>query len=235
MNIPLTMEFKEKNIDLTGEGYKTIDFTYSDKFKNIFDLYINNSTTDKKQLGTLDVTSSMAEFALGKCAMVQNGNWGASQILNVSGNKVAPEDIKFMPIYTGAPGEEKTGICIGTENFICINSKSSEAEQKAAADFLYWLFSSETGKKFVTEELGFISPFDTFEEGEAPDDPLAREVIRWMNKTDVTNLPWNFTVFPSQHYKDDLGAALLKYAQGTMTWDEVKKLAVDEWKSEFGV
>ena len=69
----------------------------------------------------------------------------------------------------------------------------------------------------------------------APDDPLAREVIRWMNKTDVTNLPWNFTVFPSQHYKDDLGAALLKYAQGTMTWDEVKKLAVDEWKSEFGV
>lgn len=235
MNIPLTMEFKEKNIDLTGEGYKTIDFTYSDKFKNIFDLYINNSTTDKKQLGTLDVTSSMAEFALGKCAMVQNGNWGASQILNVSGNKVAPEDIKFMPIYTGAPGEEKMGICIGTENFICINSKSSEAEQKAAADFLYWLFSSETGKKFVTEELGFISPFDTFEEGEAPDDPLAREVIRWMNKTDVTNLPWNFTVFPSQHYKDDLGAALLKYAQGTMTWDEVKKLAVDEWKSEFGV
>lgn len=235
MNIPLTMEFKEKNIDLTGEGYKTIDFTYSNNFKNIFDLYINNSTTDKKQLGTLDVTSSMAEFALGKCAMVQNGNWGASQILNVSGNKVAPEDIKFMPIYTGAPGEEKTGICIGTENFICINSKSSEAEQKAAADFLYWLFSSETGKKFVTEELGFISPFDTFEEGEAPDDPLAREVIRWMNKTDVTNLPWNFTVFPSQHYKDDLGAALLKYAQGTMTWDEVKKLAVDEWKSEFGV
>ena len=235
MNIPLTMEFKEKNIDLTGEGYKTIDFTYSDKFKNIFDLYINNSTTDKKQLGTLDVTSSMAEFALGKCAMVQNGNWGASQILNVSGNKVAPEDIKFMPIYTGAPGEEKMGICIGTENFICINSKSSEAEQKAAADFLYWLFSTETGKKFVTEELGFISPFDTFEEGEAPDDPLAREVIRWMNKTDVTNLPWNFTVFPSQHYKDDLGAALLKYAQGTMTWDEVKKLAVDEWKSEFGV
>ena len=67
------------------------------------------------------------------------------------------------------------------------------------------------------------------------DNDLAREVIRWMNKTDVTNLPWNFTVFPSQHYKDDLGAALLKYAQGTMTWDEVKKLAVDEWKSEFGV
>lgn len=234
LNIPLTREFLDKNIDLTGEGYKQIEFTYSDNFKNIFDLYINNSTSDKKQLGTLDVTASMAEFALEKCAMVQNGNWGASQILGVSGNKVASEDIKFLPIYMGLDGEEKTGICIGTENFICINAKASEAEQKAAANFLYWLFSSDTGKKFVTDELGFISPFDTFGEGETPDDPLAREVNRWMKKEDVTNIPWNFTLFPGQHYKDRLGVALLKYAQGTISWDEVKKLAVEEWKKEFG-
>ena len=234
MNIPVTLEFEDKNIDLTGDGYKTIDFKYSDNFKNIFDLYINNSTTDKKQLGTVDVTSSMAEFALGKCAMVQNGNWGASQILGVAGNKVETDDIKFLPIYMGIGGEEKTGICIGTENFICINSKASDAEQKAAADFLYWLFSSEKGKKFVTEELGFISPFDTFAKGEEPDDPLAREIIRWMNTEGIKNIPWNFTVFPSPNYKDMLGTALLRYAQGAIGWEEVKKTAVDEWKNEFG-
>ncbi|MBQ2694444.1 MAG: ABC transporter substrate-binding protein [Clostridia bacterium] len=234
MNIPLSIEFENKGIDLTGDGYKTIDFTYAQNFKNIFDLYINNSTTDKKQLGTLDVTSSMAEFALGKCAMVQNGNWGASQILGVSGNTVAAEDIKFMPVYMGIEGEENIGICIGTENFICINAKASEAEQKAAEDFLYWLFSSDTGKDFVVNKLGFIAPFDTFEASEVPDDPLAREVMRWMNMDNITNIPWNFTVFPSVHYKDNLGAALLKYAQGTMTWDQVKTLAVNEWKSEFG-
>ncbi len=235
MNIPLSIEFENKGIDLTGDGYKTIDFTYAENFKNIFDLYINNSTTDKKQLGTLDVTSSMAEFALGKCAMVQNGNWGASQILGVSGNTVAAEDIKFMPIYMGIEGEENTGLCIGTENFICINAKASENEQKAAADFLYWLFSSDTGKDFVVNKLGFIAPFDTFEASEVPDDPLAREVTRWMNMDNIKNIPWNFTVFPSVHYKDNLGAALLKYAQGTMTWSDVKTLAVNEWKSEFVV
>ncbi|MBQ3044389.1 MAG: ABC transporter substrate-binding protein [Clostridia bacterium] len=234
MNIPVTLEFEDKDIDLTGDGYKTIDFRYSDNFKNIFDLYINNSTTDKKQLGTVDVTSSMAEFALGKCAMVQNGNWGASQILGVSGNKVAADDIKFMPIYMGIDGEAETGICIGTENFICINSKASEAEQKAAADFLYWLFSSEKGKKFVTDELGFIAPFDTFAQGEEPDDPLAREISRWMSMEGIDNIPWNFTVFPSPNYKDMLGTSLLKYAQGTMTWEQVKKTAVDEWRNEFG-
>ncbi len=235
MNIPVSLEFQNKGIDLTGDGYKTIDFTYAQNFKNIFDLYINNSTTDPKQLGTLDVTSSMAEFALGKCAMVQNGNWGASQILGVSGNTVSKENIKFMPIYMGIEGEENTGLCIGTENFICINAKASEAEQKAAEDFLYWLFSSDTGKDFVVNRLGFIAPFDTFEATDVPDDPLAREVTRWMNMDNITNIPWNFTVFPSVHYKDNLGAALLKYAQGTMTWDEVKTLAVNEWESEFGV
>ncbi len=234
MNIPVTLEFEDKNIDFTGDDYKTIEFRYSDNFKNIFDLYINNSTTEKNRLGTVDVTSSMAEFALGRCAMVQNGNWGASQILGVSGNKVAADDIKFLPIYMGIDGEEKTGICIGTENFICINSKASKAEQKAAADFLYWLFSSEKGKNLVTEKLGFITPFDTFEQGEEPDDPLAKEIIRWMNTEGIKNIPWNFTVFPSPNYKDMLGTALLKYAQGTITWDEVKKTAVDEWKNEFG-
>ena len=234
MNIPLSIEFQNKGIDLTGEGYKKIDFTYSDNFKNIFDLYINNSTTDKKQLGTLDVTSSMAEFALGRCAMVQNGNWGASQILGVAGNTVASEDIKFLPIYTGIKNEESLGLCIGTENFMCINAKASPAEQKAAADFLWWLFSSDTGKKFVTEKLGFIAPFDTFGIDDTPNDPLAKEVARWMNMDGIANIPWNFTVFPSQNYKDKLGTALLKYARGSSSWDEVKKIAVDEWQNEFG-
>lgn len=234
MNIPVTLEFRDKNINLTGDGYKSIEFKYADNFKNIFDLYINNSTTDKNQLGTVDVTSSMAEFALGKCAMVQNGNWGASQILGVTGNTVNSDDIRFMPIYMGIGGEESTGICIGTENYMCINSKASKEEQKAAADFLYWLFSSDKGKKFVTNGLGFISPFDTFAQGEEPDDPLAREVIRWMNTEGITNIPWNFTVFPSTNYKDMLGTSLLKYAQGSMSWNDVKKTAVNEWKNEFG-
>ena len=53
----------------------------------------------------------MSEFALGQCAMVQNGNWGWSQIADVSGNTVKEDDVKFLPIYTGVKGEEKQGLC----------------------------------------------------------------------------------------------------------------------------
>ena len=231
-NIPLYYEFTKNDVDLTSDATKTVTFEYSDNFKNIFDLYINNSVSDKKVLGSKIVDESMAEFALGQCAMVQNGNWAWSQISQVSGNKVKAENIKYLPIYMGLPGEESQGLCIGTENFFAINSKASAEEQKATEDFIYWLFSSKTGKDFVVNKLNLIAPFDTFNEDEKPSDPLAQEVINWMNKPDVTTIPWNFTVFPSQTFKSDFGAGLLQYAQGTKEWEGVKKLFVDRWKSE---
>jgi raffinose/stachyose/melibiose transport system substrate-binding protein len=232
-NIPIYYEFRDNKVNL-GDPAATMEvtFQYSDNYKNIFDLYINNSTVDPKLLGSKSVDDSMAEFALGKSAMVQNGNWAWNQIKGVEGNTVKPEDIKFLPIYIGLPGEEKQSISIGTENFYAINSQASPEKQKLAADFIYWLFSSDTGKKFVTNDLNFIAPFDTFGDNEKPTDPLSLEVIRYMSNTDLYNVAWNFTVFPSQTFKDDFGAALLQYAQGTMKWDDVKTLFVTEWKSE---
>lgn len=141
-----------------------VKFKYSDNYKNIFDLYIQNSTVEPNALTGKAVTDSMAEFALEKAAFVQNGNWAWSQISEVSGNKVKEENIKFLPIYTGVKGEEKQSICVGTENFFSVNSQASKEDQKATEEFLTWLFTSEKGKEFVTKDLGFISPFDTFEE-----------------------------------------------------------------------
>ncbi len=231
-NIPIYYEFNRNGIDLTGDATKEITFEFSDNYKNIFDLYINNSTVDRKLLGSKITDESMAEFALGECAMVQNGNWAWSQINGISGNTVTAENIKYLPIYTGIDGEEDQGLCIGTENFFCINSKADESLQKAAADFLFWLYSSDSGKEYVTNSLGFIAPFDTFADAERPDDPLTREVIEWTQAEDKVNIPWNFTLFPSQTFKEDFGAALLQYAQGSIDWDSVKETVVSSWKTE---
>lgn len=231
-NVPLFYEFTKNKVDLTSNDTSKITFEYADNFKNIFDLYLNNSTVDKGKTGTKTVSDSMAEFALEKCAMVQNGNWAWSQISKVSGNKVKEDNIKFLPIYTGIEGEESQGLCIGTENYFAVNSKASKEEQQAAKDFIYWLYSSEKGKKFVSEKLGFISPFDTFDDTEVPSDPLAKEVKNWMDKQSITTIPWYFTVFPSQTFKDNFGSSLLKYAQGNKTFDEVKADAIADWEKE---
>ncbi len=236
LNIPLYYEFRDNedfaDPTMAGLNSKEIAFRHSDKFKNIFDLYLNNSVTAKTLLGSKSVNDSMAEFALGKAAMVQNGNWAWSQISGVDGNTVKSSDVKFMPIYTGAEGESGQGLCIGTENYFAINKKASKEQQKASLDFLDWLFSSETGKKYVTEKLGFITPFNTFSEEEQPEDPLAREVVRYMNDDGVKSIPWIFTSFPSDVYKTRVGNALLEYAQGGIDYDKVAKTVKDEWKSE---
>lgn len=231
-NVPIYYEFRNNGVDLTGDGTKEISFQYGQNFKNIFDLYINNSTVDRKVLGSKITDESMAEFALGECAMVQNGNWAWSQINGISGNVVTADNIKYLPIYTGMDGEENQGLCIGTENFFCINSQADETLQKDAADFLFWLNSSESGKGYVTGSLGFIAPFDTFAEAERPEDPLTHEVLDWMDEDGIQNIPWNFTIFPSQNFKDDFGAALLQYAQGTIEWQDVEDAVKSSWKTE---
>jgi len=138
----------------------------------------------------------------------------------------------MLPIYMGIDGEKGQGICIGTENYFAINKNSSEEQQKESLKFLEWLFSSKTGKNFVTEKLNFITPFNTFNENEQPNDPLAKEISRYMKDDSVKNIPWAFSAFPSDEFKREVGNALLEYAQGTKKWDEIKKIITNKWKSE---
>ena len=230
-DLPLYYEFKDdagENGDVlqTGLDAKEIDF------KNIYDLYTNNSVSEKGVLGNKSVDDAMAEFALGDCAMVQNGNWAWSQISDIDGNTVKEENIKFMPIYTGIDGEENQGLCIGTENYLAINSQVSEEKQQASIDFINWLFTSDTGKAYVSGDLGFIAPFDTFDDDEKSADPLSKEVLNWMSKDNVNTVPWIFQAFPSQNFKDTFAGALLEYVQGTQDWDYVVTTVKDSWKAE---
>lgn len=235
-NLPLYYEFKDNteydNTVLAGLATNEAQFKYGEQYKNIFDLYTNNSVTKGALLGSKSVADSMAEFALGQTAMVQNGNWGWSQINGVDGNVVKAEDIKFLPVYTGMPGEENQGLAIGTENYFAINSKVSPEKQQASIAFLEWLFSSDKGKAYVTNELGFIAPFNTFGDAEKPADPLAKEVSNWMQKEGIVSVPWTFAAFPSEEFKNLFGAALLEYAQGNKTWEEVVTVFKDSWKAE---
>ena len=86
-------------------------------------------------------------------------------------------------------------------------------------------------KAFATEKLGIV-PFSTFEDDEKPTDPLGLEVVRYMEDSTLTSVSWNFTAFPSQTFKDQLGYALLDYCNDTSDWDGVVSAFVDGWKTE---
>ena len=96
LNVPLYYEFRDSedydDPTIAGLNSKSIAFRYAQNFRNLFDLYTNNSITEKTLLGSKSTADSMAEFALGQVAMVQNGNWAWSQISGVQGNTVAVSD-----------------------------------------------------------------------------------------------------------------------------------------------
>lgn len=234
-NIPFYYEFKEEKPDentvLTALDKKSVQFSYNQNYKKIFDLYLQNSVCDPKLLGTKSVADSMADFALERCAMVQNGDWAWSQIADVSGNKIAEENVKLLPIYADFADEETQGLCVGTENYFAINKKLSPKMQQAGIDFLEWLFTSEKGKDYVSKKLGFNAPFDTFSEDQRPVDPLSREVSRYLN-SDKKNIEWTFAGFPNEDFKNMFGDALLQYAQGTQNWDYVVNVVKTAWQDQ---
>ena len=45
-------------------------------------------------------------------------------------------------------------------------------------------------------------------------------MLSYMNDDSLYSIPWDFSTFPSQEFKNQLGSYLLEYAQGNMTWDE---------------
>ena len=226
-NYPVFYEFRDKGVT----DAKEIALTYSDNYKQIFDLYLNNSTVAPSAAAAKTVTDSMADFALGKCAFVQNGNWAWSQISEVEGNTVAEGDIHFMPIYIGVSGEEKSGIALGTENYLAVNSQVSETAQKASIDFLTWLLTGEGAKMLVDNSVVSVSPYPAFSEL-TPADPLGKETAQFLANKELYPINWVFQTFPSQEFKNQLGSHLAQYASGQEDWNAVKDYFVSAWKSE---
>ena len=230
MNQPLYWEWGgNENIDLNG-AVPEFTFEYSDNYKNILDLYLNNSVTEPNLVGTKTVDDSMAEFALGQCAMIQNGDWAWNTIANTDGRVVEDENVVFIPISCGVEGEENMGLNVGGAQYMCINSQASEEDQAAAEEFLVWLFSSDTGKQLVAEKLQFVTPFSTMSDATYANPLYASEAA--ITEAGKTAYCWAANLIPDQTWKDNMGANLLMYAQGQMEWDDVVSNAVETWAVE---
>nr|WP_033377222.1 ABC transporter substrate-binding protein [Alloscardovia criceti] len=224
-NIPLYYEFKDDNVTTQPA---TIKGTYLPNFKNIFDLYITDSTTPRTQLSAKTGDDANSEFALGQAAFYQNGTWAWTDLSKAG---MSADSVGMLPIYIGAKGEENQGLTTGSENYWCINSKASQKDQEATEAFLKWVISSDTGKKSMSQEMGFTVPFKTFSDV-TTDNPLVQAAVDDAN-SGKTPVSWNFTMMPSETWKNNLGNAMLEYAQETGSWDAVKTAFVDGWAEEY--
>ena len=151
-NLPIYYEYKADGIDST----EAIKGTYLEQYKQIFDLYLEDSTCDPKLLASKTGDESAAEFATSKAVFYQNGTWAYGDITK---NGLKDEDLGMLPIYIGVDGEENQGLCTGSENYWCVNSKASEADIKATLDFMNWCVTSDKGRDKIANKMGFVTPF----------------------------------------------------------------------------
>ena len=230
-NLPVYYEYQADGINNT----KAIKGTYLDNYRQIWDLYINNSTTDPKQLSVKTGDDAVAEFVAEKAVFYQNGTWAYSDI-----SSVGDENLGMLPIYIGADGEENQGLCTGTENYWCVNAKASEADIKATEDFMAWLSTDDTALKAIcgsqgampsgADGMGFVTPFKKNLES----DNLLVNIASQYVADGKTPVSWNFTTMPSETWKNEVGSALTVYAsdQTDANWDLVKKAFVEGWATE---
>ena len=224
-NLPIYYEYQADGIDSTD----AIKGTYLENFKNIFDLYITDSTCEPSVLSSKTGEDAASEFALGEAVFYQNGTWAYN---DVKDNEVADEDMGMLPIYIGVEGEENQGLCTGSENYWCVNSKASEEDIQATLDFLNWVITSDEGRTSLSQEMGFVTPFKTFDENFESENPLVVDANKYI-ADGKTSVAWNFTTMPSEEWKNQVGSAMLEYAQGTGEWDAVEKAFVDGWATEY--
>ncbi len=223
-NLPIYYEYRERGIDTTD----AIQGDFLDNYHAIWDLYLQNATCAPGVIGARTGEDAASEFALGEAVFYQNGTWAYADCV---AEGLTDEDLTMLPIYIGAPGEESQGLCTGSENYWCVNRKAPQQNIDATLAFLEWVITSDEGRRAMADEMGFVTPFTSFDEGFTASNALLDAAANSLN-AGKTPVSWNFPTMPSETWKNNLGAALLEYAQGTAGWDGVEQAFVEGWAKE---
>lgn len=227
-SVALFYEFRDNNVSGMPA---TVTGKYVENLKNLWDLYTTCSATTGAALSTATGDMSEAEFGQGKAVFFQNGSWEYNNlVLDASkGFNMKAEDLTMIPLYIGVDGEEKAGLCTGTENYWAVNAKASEADIKATLDFLKWVVTSESGTTMMAEQFG-ASPFKSAK----PVENIFCKASDALIANGNYNVDWSFIYTPGTNdWRAAVIDAISQYTVKGASWDNVKTAFVDTWAKEY--
>ena len=118
-NLPIYYEYKEDGIDDT----KAIKGTYLDNYKNLFDLYITDSTCDGAELSAKTADDSETDLCGRSSILSEVAHGNMPELSKTYGD----DEMAMIPIYFGVD-DENEGLATGTENYWCVNKNASEED-----------------------------------------------------------------------------------------------------------
>ncbi|WJH34935.1 ABC transporter substrate-binding protein [Paenibacillus sp. CC-CFT747] len=226
VNLPFAFQ-PDPNKFIEGLNKGTEKFAGNAQFENwmkLFDLTLKYG--NKNPLQT-DYKTQVTEFATGKAAMTQQGNWTQLQLTQTN------PDLKvgFLPMPISDDPAANDKLFVGVPNNWVVNKNSANKEE--AKKFLNWLATSETGKKYITNEFKFIPAFTNIPVDEKVLGPLAADINKYVKDGKV--LSWNWFKFPggeasSKKFGDSMQAYVAQkknkdqlLADFQATWDGLKR------------
>lgn len=190
---------------------------------------------------TANYDSAVQIFADSKALFIKQGNWAYTNIQKFNGDIV--KTLEFIPVKlpledSDVVSDVKTAdklnrsISVYVPNYYAINAKATDEQKQAAMDFLVWLNTSESGQKFVTENMAFV-PYNADHTNITTDNSLSNSIIRYMKEGDVISNPYGGA--PVGWSGDTLGLEIMeKYlTKSQWTADDYNAIAdygIAKWK-----
>lgn len=181
-------------------------------------------------------------FADHKAVFFKQGNWAYGNIANV--NPQQAERLEFLPVKMPFQSADVTlaGMTVDTlnasipvfvPNYYAINSMVSEAEQKQAMDFLVWLNTSATGKKYVVEEFNFI-PYNADPATTTLPNSLGNSILDYITSGDIIAAPYHGA--PATWSGDVVGLRLMEQYMTKAVWTaqdykDIVDYAIQSWQN----
>ena len=208
----------------------SIKGTYMQNYKNLWDLYINNSAVAPSTLAAGGYDAE-AEFGKEKAVFYQNGSWEWAALTGTKDNQYGLDNLSMIPFYCGVDGEEKAGLNCGTENCWAVNAKASKEDINATLDFMYWMVTNTEASKILVNEFA-VMPYKQAAESACGFLADANAYTAAGNYV----MPWVFNFQPNvDAYRAALVSAMNQYDNDPTdaNWEKVKTAFVDGWAVQY--
>lgn len=201
--------------------------TYMENYKNLYDLMVVNSATDRADLAAGGFDAA-AEFANGEAMFYANGNWEWSGLAE-KGMKA--EDVTMIPYYCGVEGEENAALNCGTENYWAVNSEAAEEDIQATLDFMKWLVTDAEASAKAVETFG-VMPYTNAAKST---NPFLAQADAYLAEGNY-NMPWVTNFQPNvDAYRAAIVAAMNDYNAdpSDANWEKVETAFVEGWATQY--
>jgi len=170
---------------LNDGSEKFVDNQIYQDWTDVLEFYRDHAGQDP--LST-DFSGIVSDFASGKTAMILGTNGYQPMI-----DEINPDfNVGMAPIPINDDEAFNDKIYVSASTYWCVN-KDSEVKD-AAKEFLTWLVTSETGKKYITEDFAFIPGLSTISANEDAVGQTGIETAEYLAEGKAAG--WEWTKYP---------------------------------------